>query len=256
MISDKAVIDSNAKIGSNVSIGPFSVIGPKVEIGDNCIIGPHVVINGPTKIGQNNHFFQFSSIGEAPQDKKYAGEDTWLHIGDGNTFRECTTITRGTVQGGMKTIIGNHNLFMAYVHIAHDCEVGDHTVFSNNASLAGHVKVGNFANLSGFVGVHQFCNIGAYSFCAGGSIIVKDVPPYVMVQGYPANACGLNTEGLKRRQFSPEVITQLKRAYRCLYREGHTLDEAVEKLSDMIQECAPIKQFVTFIKASQRGIVR
>lgn len=256
MISDKAVIDPKAKIGANVSIGPFTVIGPDVEIGDGCIIGPHVVIHGPTKIGAENHFFQFSSIGEAPQDKKFSGEETWLVVGERNIFRECTTITRGTVQGGRKTIIGNDNLFMAYVHIAHDCIIGNHTVFSNNASLAGHVRVEDFANLSGFVGVHQFCNIGRYSFCAGGSIIVKDVPPFVMVQGYPANACGLNTEGLKRRDFSSDTLMHLKRAYKCLYREGLTLEESIVKLTKMSESCPPIKLLVDFIKTSERGIIR
>ncbi|MFO1258876.1 MAG: acyl-ACP--UDP-N-acetylglucosamine O-acyltransferase [Gammaproteobacteria bacterium] len=256
MISDKAVIHPNAKIGPNVSIGPFTVIGPDVEIGAGCWIGPHVVINGPTRLGKDNKIFQFASIGEAPQDKKYDGEETWLIVGDGNIFRECTTVTRGTVKGGAKTVIGNHNLFMAYVHIAHDCMIGNETVFSNNASLAGHVRVEDFANLSGFVGVHQFCSIGRYSFCAGGSIIVKDVPPFITVQGYPASVHGLNSEGLKRRQFDSETLSQLKRAYRALYREGLTLEEALVKLEEMVLECPPVQLLIDFIKASERGIIR
>lgn len=256
MISDKAVIHPSAKIASNVSIGPFSVIGPDVEIGEGCWIGPHVVINGPTRLGKNNKIFQFASIGEDPQDKKFNGEETWLIVGDGNVFRECTTITRGTAHGTGKTIIGNNNLLMAYVHIAHDCIIGDETVFSNNASIAGHVRVDNFANLSGFVGVHQFCSIGQYSFCAGGSIIVKDVPPFITVQGYPASVHGLNSEGLKRRQFDSETLVNMKRAYKVLYREGLTLEEAVAKLETMVEQCPPIKLLIDFIKASERGIIR
>jgi UDP-N-acetylglucosamine acyltransferase len=256
VIADTARIHPSARIATGVSIGDYTIIGEDVEIGEGCKIGPHVVIHGPTKLGANNKIYQFASLGEDPQDKKYAGEKTRLEIGDGNTFREFTTISRGTTQGGGLTKIGNHNLFMAYVHIAHDCKVEDYTVFSNNASLAGHVSVGNYANLSGFVGVHQFCRIGAYSFCAGGSIIVKDVLPYLMVSGHPAQVFGLNIEGLKRRDFSAEVITALKRAYKVVYRQGLTLESALEKLIEMARETPEIQSFIDYIQTSERGIVR
>jgi UDP-N-acetylglucosamine acyltransferase len=256
VISDKAVIDPKAKIAPNVTIGHFSVIGPDVEIDEGTWVGPHVVIQGPTKIGKNNHFFQFSSIGEAPQDKKYKGEATQLIIGDNNTFRECVTVSRGTTQGGGKTEIGHNNLFMAYVHIAHDCIVGSHTVFSNNASLAGHVIVNDYANLGGLVGVHQFCTIGSYSFCGGGSIVVKDVAPYVMVSGYPAVTHGLNVEGLKRRGFEPDVISSLKRAYKILFRQGLTIEQSVEKILESEESSKWIELLTNFVKNSERGIIR
>lgn len=256
MISDKAIIDKTAKIAANVEISPFSIIGPDVEIGEGSWIGPHTVINGPTKIGRNNKIFQFSSIGEEPQDKKYAGEPTRLEVGDNNIFREFTTVSRGTTTGGGLTKIGNNNLFMAYVHIAHDCHVSNNTTFSNNASLAGHVTVDDYANLGGFVGVHQFCNIGSHAFCAGGSIIIKDVLPFITVSGHPAETYGLNVEGLKRRGFTSEDITVLKRAYKILYRQGLTLEEAVHKIEAMIPECQHIRVVVDFIKKSKRGIAR
>ncbi|MBI2790779.1 MAG: acyl-ACP--UDP-N-acetylglucosamine O-acyltransferase [Gammaproteobacteria bacterium] len=256
MISDKAIIDKSAKIAANVEISPYAIIGPNVEIGEGTWIGPHVVVNGPTKIGRNNRIYQFASIGEAPQDKKYAGEPTRLEIGDNNIFRECTTVSRGTVPGGGLTKIGNDNLFMAYVHIAHDCMVGNNTTFSNNASLAGHVTVDDYANLGGFVGVHQFTNIGSYCFCAGGSMVVKDVIPFIMVSGNLAQAYGLNVEGLKRRQFTSEEIVVLKRAYKTLYRQGLTLEDAVHKLEAMIPECRHIPMLIDFIKKSTRGIIR
>jgi len=256
VISDKAIIDKTAKIAANVEISPFAIIGPHVEIDEGTWIGPHTVINGPTKIGRNNKIFQFSSIGEDPQDKKYAGEPTRLEVGDNNVFRECTTVSRGTTTGGGVTKIGNDNLFMAYVHIAHDCHVANKTTFSNNASLAGHVTVDDYANLGGFVGVHQFCNIGSHCFCAGGSIIVKDVLPFITVSGHPAETYGLNVEGLKRRGFTPDDITILKRAYKILYRQGLTLEEAVHKIEGMIPECEHIRVVVEFIKKSKRGIAR
>lgn len=256
MISDKAVVDKSAKIARDVVISPFALIGKDVEIDEGSWIGPHVVINGPTKIGKNNKIYQFASIGEEPQDKKYAGEPTRLEVGDNNIFREYTTVSRGTSAGGGLTKIGNDNLFMAYVHIAHDCRVANNTTFSNNASLAGHVKVEDYANLGGFVGVHQFCNIGSHCFCAGGSIIVKDVLPYITVSGHPAQAYGLNIEGLKRRNFTPDEIIVLKRAYKTLYRQGLTLEDALVKIEAMIPECQHIVEMVAFIKASTRGIIR
>jgi UDP-N-acetylglucosamine acyltransferase len=256
VISDKAIIDPTAKIAADVTIGPFAVIGPNVEIGAGSWIGPNTVVNGPTTIGRDNKIFQFSSIGEAPQDKKYNDEPTRLEIGDNNVFREFTTVSRGTVSGGGLTKIGDNNLFMAYVHIAHDCKVGNFTTFSNNASLAGHVQVDDYANLGGFVGVHQFCNIGSYCFCAGGSIIVKDVLPFITVSGHPAKTYGLNLEGLKRRQFTPDDITMLKRAYKILYRQGLTLEDAVGQIEAMIPECKHLEMLVEFIHRSNRGIVR
>lgn len=256
MISDKAIIDKSAKIAANVEIGPYAIIGANVEIGEGSWIGPHVVINGPTKIGRNNKIFQFASIGECPQDKKYAGEPTRLEIGDNNCFRECTTVSRGTQAGGGLTKIGNDNLFMAYVHIAHDCVVGNNTTFSNNASLAGHVTVDDYANLGGFVGVHQFCNVGSHCFCAGGSIIVKDVLPFITVSGHPAQTYGLNVEGLKRRAFTPDEIVVLKRAYKMLCRQGTPLEEAIQKIEEMIPECQYIPTLLDFIKKSTRGIIR
>jgi UDP-N-acetylglucosamine acyltransferase len=256
VISDKAIIDKSAKIAANVEISPFSIIGPDVEIGEGSWIGPHAVIKGPTKIGANNKIFQFASIGDAPQDKKYTGEETFLEIGDNNCFRECTTISRGTKPGGGLTKIGSNNLFMAYVHIAHDCIVGNYTTFSNNASLAGHVTVDDYANLGGFVGVHQFCNIGSYCFCAGGSIIVKDVLPFITVSGHPAQTYGLNVEGLKRRNFSADEIVVLKRAYKTLYRQGLSLEQAVHKIEEMISECKYVQVLIDFIKNSTRGIIR
>lgn len=256
MISDKAIIDPNAKIAKNVTIGPFSIIGPDVEIDEGTWVGPHVIIQGPTKIGKNNHFFQFSSIGEAPQDKKYKGENTKLIIGENNIFRECITISRGTIQGGGQTVIGNDNLFMAYVHIAHDCLVGSHTVFSNNASLAGHVVVNDFAILGGLVGVHQFCNIGSYSFCGGGSIVIKDVAPYITVSGHPAVAHGLNLEGLKRHGLKDDVILSLKRAYKIIFRQGLTLEKAIEKILELEEPSQRIELLINFVKSSERGIIR
>jgi UDP-N-acetylglucosamine acyltransferase len=257
VISDKAVISSSAKIGKNVTIGPFSVIGDNVEIGDNCWIGPHVVLNGPTKMGSGNKIFQFASVGEDPQDKKYAGEEnSLLEIGDNNVFREFTTISRGTSTGLGYTKIGSDNLFMAYVHIAHDCIVGNGVVFSNQASLAGHVTVEDYANLSGFVGVHQFCRVGKYSFCAGGSIIVKDVLPFTIVSGYPAQAYGLNTVGLKRREFTEQVILNLKRAYKILLRQGLGMKDALEQIKQSSPDCIEVQSLIDFVNSSERGIVR
>ena len=256
MIHATAIIDPSAKIAPGVTVGPYSVIGAGVEIGANTQIGPHVVISGPTIIGKNNQFFQFSSIGSDPQDKKFYGELTRLVIGDGNIFRECTTVSRGTGQGGGSTHIGNHNLFMAYVHIAHDCVVGNEVTFSNNASLAGHVTVRDFATLGGFVGVHQFSEIGSYAFCAGGSIITKDVPPYLMVAGHPAEPHGLNIVGLKRRDFSEATLSILKQAYKILYRQGLTIQEAVLEMEPLAAEVPEVDLLIEFITHSERGIIR
>lgn len=259
MVEQTAMIDPSAKIAPGVQIGPWSVIGPDVEIGEGTWIGPHVVIQGPTRIGRDNKIYQFSSIGEAPQDKKYQGERTFLEIGDRNVIREFCTFNRGTAQDRSITRIGNDNLFMAYVHIAHDCEVGSHTIFANNASLAGHVKIDDYVVMGGFSGVLQFCRMGAHSFASMGSMIAKDVPPFVKVSGYYAKPFGLNTVGLQRHGFNDESITQLRRAYRILYRKGLTIAKAIEELQEL-NHSEPlnlaIQQFIRFLEASVTGIVR
>lgn len=255
-IDPRAVVDPSAKIASNVRIGPFSVIGPNVEIGEGTEIGPHVVINGPTRIGRENHIFQFSSIGEIPQDKKFHGEESRLEIGDRNTIREFVTINRGTVDGGGVTRIGSDNWLMAYIHIAHDCDVGNHTIFANGASIAGHVSIGDYAILGGFTLVHQFCAVGEHAFCGMGSAISKDVPPYVMVNGNPAHPHGLNTEGLKRHGFTKEALRILREAYKTIYRSGMTLEEALIKLEVMSNSQPEIKPLSDFLRKAQRGILR
>lgn len=256
MIDARAIIDPAARLADGVSVGPFSVIGPDVEIGPNTWIGPHVVINGPTRIGRDNKIYQFASLGEAPQDKKYAGEPTRLEIGDRNLIREYCTINRGTVQGGGATRIGDDNWIMAYVHIAHDCRIGNQTIFSNCASLAGHVSVDDYAILSGFTIIHQFCAIGAHSFCAMGSVISKDVPPFVMVSGHMAKPHGINSEGLKRRGLSPEVLRAVREAYKVIYKSTLTLSQAIERLKEMQKSCAEIGTLVAFLEKVTRGIVR
>ncbi|MEO5572979.1 MAG: acyl-ACP--UDP-N-acetylglucosamine O-acyltransferase [Gammaproteobacteria bacterium] len=256
MIDARAIIDPAAKLADGVSVGPFSVIGADVEIGTNTWIGPHVVINGPTRIGRDNKIYQFASLGEAPQDKKYAGEPTLLEIGDRNLIREYCTINRGTVQGGGVTRIGDDNWIMAYVHIAHDCRIGNHTIFSNCASLAGHVSVDDYAILSGFTIIHQFCAIGMHSFCAMGSAIAKDVPPYVMVSGHMAKPHGINSEGLKRRGFSVEALRAVRDAYKVIYKSRLTLKQAIKQLKEMQKEHAEIGELVTFLEKVTRGIVR
>ncbi len=256
MIDKTAIIHPTARIANNVEIGPFTVIGPEVEIGEGTWIGPHVVIQGPTKIGRDNKLFQFSSIGEQPQDKKFQGEKTSLEIGDRNVIREFCTFNRGTAQDKTVTKIGNDNLFMAYVHIAHDCLVGNHTIFANNASLAGHVIVEDYAILSGFAGVYQHCRVGMHSFACTGAVIEKDVPPFVKVSGYYAKPFGLNTIGMKRRGFAIETIMQIRRAYKTIYRKGLTLKQALDTLESMLVECPEIQLLIDFIQSSNRGIVR
>jgi UDP-N-acetylglucosamine acyltransferase len=256
VIHETAIIHPSAHIAQDVTIGPYSVIGEDVEIGEGTWIGPHVVIQGPSKIGKHNRIYQFSSVGECPQDKKYQGERTYLEMGDHNVIREFCTFNRGTTQDKAATRIGNHNLFMAYVHIAHDCNVGNHVILANNASLAGHVHVGDYANLGGFAGVFQFCRLGAHSFITGASIVVKDVPPFLKVSGHYAKPYGLNSVGLKRRGFTDDMMLQLKRAYKTIYRKGLTAKQAVEELKNMVQHCTEISQLVEFIESSASGIVR
>ena len=256
MIHSTAVIDSGAELAADVRVGPYTVIGPDVVVGAGTEIGSHVVINGPTRIGRENRFFQFASIGEAPQDKKYAGEPTRLEIGDRNVIREFVTINRGTVQDRGVTSIGDDNWIMAYVHIAHDCRIGNQTIFANNASLAGHVTIHDYVILGGFTLVHQFCSLGAHSLTAFGSGISLDVPPYVTVGGSPAKAHGLNMEGLRRRGFSEESRKVLKQAYKTLYRVGNSLQDAIAILKIRAQDCAELQLLVTFLEQQTRGIVR
>ncbi len=258
MIDPRAIVDPGARLGPEVEIGPYSIIGPDVEIEAGTRVGPHVVIKGPTRIGRDNRIFQFCSLGDDPQDKKYRGErsETRLEIGDRNTIREYCTMNRGTVQGGGVTRIGHDNWIMAYVHIAHDCIIGDHTVFANSSSLAGHVIVEDYAILGGFALVHQFCRVGAYSFSAFSSTIVKDVPPYVMVSRKPARVYGLNREGLKRNGFSQDQINLLRRAYRILYRENLTVTESLERLKALAPESSELKRLVDFVEQCTRGIIR
>lgn len=256
MIDARAIIDPTARIADDVEIGPWTIIGPEVEIGVGTHIGPHVVIKGPTKIGRDNQIFQFTSIGEDSQDKKYTGEKTYLEIGDNNVIREFCSINRGTQQGGGITRIGNKNLFMACTHVAHDCVVGNNAIFANHASAAGHVVVGDYAILSGFSGIHQFCTIGAHSFIAAGCMVTKDVLPYILVDGPDGKARGLNTEGLKRRGFSPEVINTLRRAYKIIYRNSLTVTQAVEQLNELALDCPEVNLMIDVLQQSQRGIVR
>lgn len=257
MIHPTANIHTGASIEDNVNIGPYSVIGDNVKIASGTVIGPHVVINGPTTIGPDNHIFQFCSIGDDPQDKKFQGEsDSILQIGKGNTIREFVSINRGTHDGGGKTVIEDDNWIMAYVHIAHDCLVGSHNIFANNATLAGHVIVNDHAILGGFSGVHQFCRVGSYSFAAISSVIVKDVPPYVLVSGNTAKPSGLNREGLKRHGFSSQTINLLRKAYKIIYRDGLKLKDALKELETLAADSDEIELLMKFIASSQRGIVR
>ena len=257
MIHPSAIIDPTARLAEDVSVGPWTLIGADVEIGPGCRIDTHVVIKGPTRIGSNNHIYSFASIGDDPQDKKYDQDvDSVLEIGDDNTIREYCTINRGTALGGGITRVGSHNWIMAYAHIAHDCQVGDHTIFANNASLAGHAVIEDHVILGGFTGVHQFCRLGAHSFTAASTLVLKDVPPFVMVSGNPAKAHGLNREGLKRRGFSREELNALRQAYRIIYRQGLTLEQATEELLAQAGDCAPFARMAAFLAQPGRGIVR
>ena len=256
MIDPHALVSPQAQLAADVTVGPFSIIGPGVEIGPRTVVGPHVVINGPTRIGADNRFFQFASIGDAPQDKKYNGEPTRLEIGDRNVFRESCTINRGTMQGAGVTRIGNDNLFMAYSHVAHDCVIGNQITFANCAALGGHVEIGDFVSLGGLTAVHQFVKIGAYAFLAGGAIVQRDVPPYVMVAGNPAEPHMVNSVGLKRRGFDEEQVRNIRNAYRVLYRSDLKLADALEKLRPLSETRGEIKAFTDFVTSSTRSIVR
>jgi UDP-N-acetylglucosamine acyltransferase len=255
-IHPTAIVDSKAELDSSVVVGAYTTIGAGIRIDADTKIGPHVVLEGPTTIGKNNDILQFSSLGAKPQDKKYAGEPTTLEIGDNNTIREFCTFNRGTVQDKGTTKIGNNNWIMAYVHIAHDCVIGNNTIMANNSSLAGHVNIDDYAILGGFTLVHQFCNIGAHIITAVGSVVFKDIPPYVTAAGYDAKPHGINAEGLKRRGYSPETILQIKRAYKVLYRNSLSLEEAKLELANMQKNCAEIALFTEFLSTSTRGIIR
>jgi UDP-N-acetylglucosamine acyltransferase len=256
MIDERAIVDPGAKLADDVRVGPWTLIGPDVEIGPGSIIESHVVIKGPTTIGANNHIYQFSTVGEATPDLKYRNEPTRLVIGDHNIIRENVTIHRGTVQDRSETTIGNHNLMMAYVHIGHDSVLGDHTILVNNTALAGHVHVGDWAILSGYTLVHQFCKIGPHSFSGMGTAIGKDVPAFVTVSGAPAEAKTINVEGLRRRGFSNETLSQLRRAFKILYRQGLTLELALQRLETMLRDTPEVKMLIDSVRASERGIVR
>ena len=255
-IHQTAIVDPKAKIADGVEIGPYSIIGPNVEIGANTVIGPHVVVEGHTRIGADNRIFQFCSIGAAPQDKKYAGEQTRLEIGDRNTIRESCTFNLGTVQDAGVTRVGNDNWIMAYVHVAHDCIVGNNIILANSVQLAGHVQVGDFVIIGGLSGVHQFVRIGAHAMAGMTTSLSQDVPPYVMASGNPAEARGMNFEGLRRRGFSDEAIAALRRAYKTLYKSGLRLEEARETIAGEQDAHPELRPLVDFISVSGRGIVR
>ncbi len=256
MIDARAVVSPQAEIAAEVEIGPFSIIGPNVLIGKGTWIGPHVVINGPTRIGADNKVFQFASLGDAPQDKKYNGEPTWLEVGDRNVFRECVTVNRGTALDKGVTRIGNDNLLMAYSHVAHDCHLGDQIVLANCATLGGHVEIGDWVTMGGLSAVHQYTKVGAHCFIAHHAAVTRDVPPYIMAVGRPAEPHSVNSVGLQRRGFSAEQIQNIRRAYRVLYRSGLKLQAALEELEKAAVSQAEIRPFVDFIKRSSRSIVR
>jgi UDP-N-acetylglucosamine acyltransferase len=256
VIDPHAIVSPQAELAADVEVGPFTVIGPQVSIGAGTWIGPHAVVNGPTSIGRDCRVFQFASIGDEPQDKKYRGEQTRLEVGDRNVFREFCTVNRGTAGGHGVTRVGNDNLFMAYAHVAHDCVVGDNCVMANYSVLAGHVEVGDWVILAGYAGVHQFCKVGAHAFLGNNAAVTRDVPPYLLVSGTPAEPKGINSEGLKRRDFSPAQITNLKNAYRVLYRSGLKLAEASARLGELASTQPEIQPLVDFLSKVTRSIVR
>ncbi len=256
VIHKTAIVSSSAKLADDIEISPYVVIEGDVEIGSGTTVGSHAVIKGETRIGKNNHIHQFASIGDDPQDKKYGGEPTRLEIGDGNTIREFCTINRGTAQEQGLTKIGDDNWLMAYVHIAHDCAIGNHTIFANCAMIAGHVSVGDYAIFGGFTGAHQFCRIGEHSFMGMYSVIAKDIPAYLVVSGNPAQPRGINNEGLKRRGFDKEQLKHLREAYRLIYRSGEKLSVAIDELENRLPQQPVLGLLLESLKASTRGVVR
>lgn len=260
MIHETAIVDPSAKLGAGVSVGAYSIIEAGVEIGDDTRIGPHVVIRGGTRIGRNNRIYQFVSLGDEPQDKKYEGESSELIIGDGNTIREYCTINRGTADGGGKTTVGNNNWIMAYVHVAHDCIVGDHTIFVNGAAIAGHVEIHDYAILSAFALVHQFCRVGRYAFVAPTTVLTKDLTPFTLASGAVGNRAktySLNEEGLKRRGFNVGLIEALRYCYRRKVRGMASDESSSEKIAELTKRYPEVEEFIRFVDApSRRGILR
>jgi len=255
-IHPTAQVAPGAELGDGVEVGAYAVIGPDVQVGANTRIGPHAVVQGPTRIGADNVIFQFASVGSAPQDKKYKGEPTRLEVGDRNVIRECVTLNRGTTKDQGVTRIGNDNLFMAYAHVAHDCQVGNQCVLANNATLGGHVHLGDWVIMGGLSAIHQFCKVGAHAFIANNAAVTRDVPPYVMTVGQPAAAHSVNSEGLKRRGFTPEQIRNIRNAFRLLYRSGLKLADATAQLEALAKEQPELKPIVEFLPTSTRSIVR
>jgi len=251
-----ALVDARARIADDVDIGAYSIVGPDVSLGPGTRVGPHAVITGRTSIGARNRIFQFASVGDIPQDRKYGGEPTSTTIGDDNVVREFVSIHAGTAQDRGTTTVGDGNLFLAYTHVAHDCVVGDFTTFSNNAQIAGHVTIGDFAVLGAYAGVHQFCHIGAHAMLAAGAVVLQDVPPYVTAAGYPAKPAGTNKEGLRRRGFTPEQIAIVHRAYKVLYRSGLSLEDAREALAREADTQPLVATLARFLAESRRGIIR
>lgn len=256
MIDNRAIIDPSAQIADNVTIGPGSVIGADVQIGEGTWIGPHAVIQGPTVIGKHNKIFQFSSVGDAPQDMTYQGEPTRLEIGDHNVIREYCSISRGTVKGGGLTKIEDHNYFMAYSHVGHDCEIGSRVTMVNHAALSGHVVIQDSAIIGGYAAVHQFCHVGTSAFVARATYITKDVLPFLMIAGYEPTPCGINSVGLRRRGFASETIVHIKRAYKTIFRKGFTVQQALEELMVMQASCMELMPMIQMLRDSTRGIVR
>jgi len=256
VIDARAIVSPDAELAADVSVGAYSIIDAEVIIGSGTSIGPHAVINGPTRIGSNNRIFQFASIGSDPQDKKYAGERSHLDIGDHNVFREFCTVNRGTANDRAVTTIGSHNLFMAYTHVAHDCVLGDHIVMANCATLAGHVHLGDWVHMGGLSAVHQFCKVGAHAFIANNTAVTRDVPPFVMAVGQPAQPHSVNAEGMRRRGFSAEQIRSVRNAFRILYQSDLKLSEAVERLQELAASQPEVRLFVDFIGTSTRSLIR
>ncbi|HVN33639.1 MAG TPA: acyl-ACP--UDP-N-acetylglucosamine O-acyltransferase [Casimicrobiaceae bacterium] len=251
-----ALVDVTAELAEDVEVGAYSIVGAQVTIGPGSTIGPHVVIGGRTRFGARNRVFQFASIGEIPQDRKYGGEPTTTTIGDDNVFRECVTIHAGTVQDRGDTTIGNGNLFLAYTHVAHDCVVGDATTFSNNAQIAGHVRIDDWVVMGAYAGVHQFCRVGAHAMIGAYAKIVQDVPPFMTVAGDPPKPYGINSEGLRRRGFSPDDILAIRRAYKTLYRQGHSLEDARAMIAEVARTAPALRPLVEFLGVAGRGIIR
>jgi UDP-N-acetylglucosamine acyltransferase len=255
-VHPSAIVDPKAQLGRGVQVGAYSIIGPQVEIGEDTWVGPHVVLDGHTRIGKRNRIFQFASLGAPPQDKKYKGEPTRVEIGDDNTIREYVTVNRGTTQDAGVTRVGSDNWIMAYVHFAHDCQIGSHTIFANACELAGHVTVGDWAIFGGVTLVHQFVHVGAHTHTGMGTYLAQDLPPFITAAGNMAKPYGINSKGLQRRGFSAETIEGLKRAYRTLYRSGLTLEEAKRRLEAQVAACPPVRELLDFLGQSKRGFIR